>query len=44
MNKTIIPATYESPKVEELTLEVEGAILDASNVYHDDFENGGSIL
>lgn len=43
MNKTIIPATYESPKVEEMTLEIEGAILNASDIYHDPFEDGGSI-
>lgn len=40
MNKTIIPATYESPKVEEMTLEIEGAILSFSN---NPYEDDGSL-
>lgn len=45
MNKTIIPATYESPKVEEMTLEIEGAILTDSlnGVGHNPYNNGGDI-
>ncbi|MBR2162435.1 MAG: hypothetical protein IJ954_00995 [Bacteroidales bacterium] len=45
MNKTIIPATYESPNTEVFTIETEGVILTDSlnGVGHDDFDYGGNI-
>ena len=45
MKTKTIPATYESPKVEEMTLEVEGAILtdSLSGIGHNPYNNGGDI-
>ena len=40
MKTKTIPATYESPKVEEMTLEIEGAILSFSN---NPYEDDGSL-
>lgn len=45
MNKSNNPMTYESPKVEEMTLEVEGAILsDSPGANNERFEDGGSTI